>query len=125
MPFDLQLELRPERGRIDDGLKKARGLTLALQRLLDVAADHSRFRAYHIGASITLPDQRNEQLLPVIGAIACIYLVLPWTSGRPIAQYQIAGALLAIGIVLWAVTYVHRRVTGYDAPPLEQPERLL
>lgn len=68
---------------------------------------------------------RTPTFLPVIGAIACTYLVLPWTSGRPIAQYQIAGALLAIGIVLWAITYVHRRVSGYDAPPLEQPERLL
>ncbi len=69
---------------------------------------------------------RTPTFLPVIGAIACVYLVLPWTSGRPIAQYQIAGALLAIGVVLWAITYVHRRRSGYDtAPPLEQPERLL
>jgi amino acid transporter len=69
---------------------------------------------------------RTPTALPVIGAIACIYLVLPWTSGRPITQYQIAGALLVIGIVLWAITYLHRRRSGYDAaPPLEQPERLL
>ena len=39
-----------------------------------------------------------------LGAVACAYLVLPW-SGRPVEQYQIAGVLLAIGVVLWAATY--------------------
>jgi hypothetical protein len=39
--------------------------------------------------------------------------VFPWTSGRPVDQYLIAGILLAIGIVLWAVTYLHRRKSGY------------
>lgn len=51
--------------------------------------------------------------LPVIGVIACVYLVLPWTSGRDIAQYGIAGVLLIIGIALWAVTFIDRRVRGY------------
>ncbi len=60
--------------------------------------------------------------LPVIGVIACVYLVLPWTSGRPIEQYMIAGALLLIGIVLWAITFVHRRRTGYhENPAVEEP----
>lgn len=45
------------------------------------------------------------RVLPVIGVITCVYLVLPWTSGRVIEQYQIAGVLLAIGVVLWALTY--------------------
>jgi basic amino acid/polyamine antiporter, APA family len=47
---------------------------------------------------------RAPTALPVIGAIACAYLVLP-ISGRPLEQYQIAGVLLAIGVVLWAATY--------------------
>lgn len=69
---------------------------------------------------------RTPTALPVLGAVACVYLVLPWTSGRPIAQYQIAGALLLIGIVLWAITYLHRVRSGYHtAPRVEQPERLL
>ncbi|HEY8589825.1 MAG TPA: APC family permease, partial [Naasia sp.] len=58
----------------------------------------------------------TPRVLPVVGAIACVYLVLPWTSGRPIEQYIIAGALLVIGVILWAVTYFHRRATGYDKP---------
>src|SRR4051812_8180111 len=41
--------------------------------------------------------------LPVLGALVCVYLVLPWTSGRDIEQYAIAGALLALRIVLWAI----------------------
>jgi APA family basic amino acid/polyamine antiporter len=51
--------------------------------------------------------------LPVVGVLVCLYLVLPWTSGRPIEQYGIAGALLALGIILWALTFFHRRNTGY------------
>ncbi|WP_262379669.1 APC family permease [Nonomuraea sp. PA05] len=49
------------------------------------------------------------RVLPVLGTITCLYLVLPWSSGRPSGQYQIAGVLLAIGLVLWAVTWFARR----------------
>ena len=43
----------------------------------------------------------------MIGAITCLYLVLPWTSGRPAGQYTIALGLLAIGILLWVVERVY------------------
>jgi amino acid transporter len=46
---------------------------------------------------------RTPRVLPIVGAITCLYLVFPWTSGRPAGQYGIALALLAIGVVLWAV----------------------
>jgi amino acid transporter len=46
---------------------------------------------------------RTARVLPIIGAITCLYLVFPWTSGRPAGQYGIALALLAIGVVLWVV----------------------
>ena len=46
---------------------------------------------------------RMPVALPIIGAITCLYLVFPWTSGRPGGQYGIALVLLAIGIVLWGV----------------------
>ncbi|MEV0381493.1 APC family permease [Nonomuraea sp. NPDC050643] len=50
------------------------------------------------------------RVLPVVGTITCLYLVLPWSSGRPVGQYRIAGVLLAIGLVLWAVTwFTHQR----------------
>ena len=56
---------------------------------------------------------RTPTALPVIGSVVCIALVLPWTSGRPAEQYVIAGILLVLGIVLWAITYLHRRASGY------------
>ena len=52
------------------------------------------------------------RVLPVVGAFACAYLVLPWSSGRPVEQYQIAGVLLAIGVVLFGITWLVRRITG-------------
>ncbi|WP_432514233.1 APC family permease [Kineococcus sp. SYSU DK001] len=48
-------------------------------------------------------------VLPVVGAVSCAYLVLPWTSGRALEQYRIAGVLVALGVVLWAVTYAWKR----------------
>ena len=51
-------------------------------------------------------------VLPVVGALACAYLVLPWSSGRPVEQYEIAGVLLAVGVLLWAITWAVRRITG-------------
>ncbi|AWB86780.1 APC family permease [Mycetocola zhujimingii] len=50
---------------------------------------------------------RTPVVLPVIGAITCLYLVLPWTSGRPGGQYGIALALLGIGVVLWVVERIY------------------
>src|SRR4051794_25260083 len=56
--------------------------------------------------------------LPVIGAITCLYLVLPWTSGRPAGQYSIALGLLAIGILLW----VAERIYAASAKRREQAD---
>ncbi|WP_431278551.1 APC family permease [Leifsonia poae] len=58
---------------------------------------------------------RTASFLPIIGAITCLYLVFPWTSGRPPGQYAIALALLAIGIILWAVERIFRRVSNRRA----------
>nr|WP_228473275.1 APC family permease [Streptomyces cyaneochromogenes] len=52
---------------------------------------------------------RAGRMLPVVGTITCLYLVLPWSSGRPADQYRIAGVLLLIGVVLWAATWFARR----------------
>ncbi|GAA1441330.1 APC family permease [Leifsonia poae] len=61
---------------------------------------------------------RTARPLPIIGAISCLYLVFPWTSGRPVGQYGIALVLLAIGVVLWAIAraFTPRR-NDRDAPP--------
>ncbi|WP_166612579.1 APC family permease [Kineococcus indalonis] len=53
------------------------------------------------------------RVAPVLGALSCAYLVLPWTSGRAVEQYRIAGVLLALGVVLWGVNHlVARRRTA-------------
>jgi len=52
---------------------------------------------------------RTARVLPIIGAITCLYLVFPWTSGRPGGQYGIALVLLAIGVVLWVVERIFTR----------------
>ncbi|PJJ71814.1 amino acid transporter [Diaminobutyricimonas aerilata] len=44
-------------------------------------------------------------VFPIIGALACAWLVFPFSSGRDPQQYLIAGVLLAVGLVLWAITY--------------------
>ncbi|NQX10828.1 APC family permease [Microbacteriaceae bacterium VKM Ac-2855] len=66
---------------------------------------------------------RTPTALPIIGTLACVHLVLPWTSGRAVEQYEIALVLLAVGVLLWLVTFIDRRVRGYgvsdEAPPTE------
>lgn len=58
--------------------------------------------------------------LPVIGALTCGFLVTPWTDRNP-QQYTIAGILLAIGVVLWAVNqllirYLHAEPAAAEPP---------
>ena len=48
---------------------------------------------------------RTPTVLPIIGALACAYLVTP-LSGRDNEQYVVAGLMLAIGVVLWAINRV-------------------
>ncbi|MFC4116660.1 APC family permease [Nonomuraea zeae] len=56
------------------------------------------------------------RVLPVAGTITCLYLVLPWSSGRPAGQYEIAGVLLAIGIILWVVSWLSGRRKAAGTP---------
>ncbi|GAA4919130.1 amino acid transporter [Nonomuraea thailandensis] len=73
------------------------------------------FAAVNVSVLVLRRDQsavkhfNAGRVLPVLGTITCLYLVLPWSSGRPAGQYQIAGVLLAIGLVLWLVTWLARR----------------
>ncbi len=66
---------------------------------------------------------RTPTALPVLGAVLCAYLVLP-VSGRAIEQYQIAGVLLGIGIVLWLVTYLTGGKRRQELVAIEEPEKL-
>jgi APA family basic amino acid/polyamine antiporter len=63
---------------------------------------------------------RAPTILPIIGAVACGFLTGPWTGRNP-EQYTIAGVLLAIGVVLWAVTVMVNKRMGVvpKAPDVE------
>jgi amino acid transporter len=72
---------------------------------------------------------RTPTVLPVVGAIACAYLATPF-AGRPVVQYQIAGVLLGVGVLLWGVTVLLNRRAGrgqadFDAAALsgDDPEQ--
>ncbi|MEI2775405.1 MAG: APC family permease [Tetrasphaera sp.] len=62
-------------------------------------------------------------VLPIIGAIACAFFVGPWT-GRDTLQYTIAGWLLALGVVLWALTWMANRGLRAKKTYIRDPEEL-
>ena len=52
-------------------------------------------------------------VMPVLGAVACLYLLGPWARlEADMIQYKIAAGLLALGVALWVVTYFVNRATG-------------
>ncbi|MFC8042223.1 APC family permease [Nocardia sp. NPDC057353] len=59
---------------------------------------------------------RTPTFLPVIGALTCGFLVTPFTDRNP-EQYLIAGILLGVGALLWAVNQVALR----RQPETEKP----
>jgi amino acid transporter len=62
-------------------------------------------------------------VLPVIGAVLCLFFVTPLT-GRAGEQYKIAGLLLAIGVILWALTWFTNRALRAKKTYLRDPEEL-
>ena len=66
---------------------------------------------------------KTPTVLPVIGAITSLYLVTP-LSGRPSAQYILAGALIVLGIALWALTRVINKQLGVGTPGITDPLHL-
>ncbi len=68
--------------------------------------------------SVAADHFRAPTVLPVIGALACAYLVLPF-SGRPASQYEVAGALVVLGLVLWAITLLLNRRLGVKQATLD------
>jgi len=63
---------------------------------------------------------RTPTALPVLGAVTCAFLAGPWTGRNPV-EYQVAGALLAIGVLLWLITVWINRATG-TVPSDPRPE---
>ncbi len=56
--------------------------------------------------------------LPLVAALLCAFLAGPWV-GRNIIQYQIAGGLMAIGVVLWFITWlINKRTNTPEGEPV-------
>ncbi|WP_433871185.1 APC family permease [Saccharopolyspora sp. CA-218241] len=62
---------------------------------------------------------RAPTWVPVLGAITCAFFASP-LSGRPVEEYGIAGALLAIGVLFWGINHLvnGREKRDFDAAKL-------
>jgi amino acid transporter len=71
------------------------------------------------------PTFRAPRIAPVLGAVTCLGLIGPWARDREDwVQYQIAGGLLAVGVVLWVVTWLVNRATGTGTSTFEDVEQI-
>ena len=66
---------------------------------------------------------KTPTVLPVIGFLASIYLVLPF-SGRPAQQYLLAGILVLTGIVLFGLTMLINKQLGIRGAGINDPTHL-
>jgi len=53
--------------------------------------------------------------VPLLGAVSCVFFVTPIT-GRDVIQYQIAGWLLLLGVIMWGITLLVNRKAGVLDP---------
>ena len=68
---------------------------------------------------------RTPTFLPVVGALTCAFLAGPWArSEENQAQYKIALGLLAVGVVLWAVTWFINRAVRSQATGFRDVDHL-
>lgn len=77
-------------------------LLLAVFALVNVACLILRRRGEPEGAF------RSPGMTPALAAVLCLFLLGPWTD-RDRIVYEIAAGLLAVGIVLWALTWLTNR----------------
>ena len=71
-------------------------VNIALLVLRRTPVDHDHFR--------------TPTWLPYVGAVTCFFLAGPWArTSEQQEQYKIAGGLLVVGIVLWALTWLTNR----------------
>ncbi|HXH78016.1 APC family permease [Nocardioides sp.] len=69
-------------------------VNIAVLVLRKQPVDHDHFRA--------------PTFLPVLGAISCAFLAGPWARAD-MEQYKIAGLMMAVGLVLWVITWLVNR----------------
>ncbi len=68
---------------------------------------------------------RTPTWLPVVGAVTCAFLAGPWArSEENQAQYKIALGLLAVGVVLWLVTWFTNRAVRSQATGFRDVDHL-
>ncbi|MGO3680851.1 APC family permease [Brevibacterium aurantiacum] len=67
---------------------------------------------------------RAPTFLPWLGVFTCLFLVGPWARLDDLIQYQIAVALIGIGVVLWAVTWFWNRSIKGASTKFRNPEEL-
>lgn len=69
---------------------------------------------------------RAPSVLPYIGAVTCAFLAGPWArSDAQQEQYKIAGWLMLVGIVLWAITWMANRALRGKKTYMRDPEQYL
>ncbi|MDV3129371.1 APC family permease [Mycobacterium sp. 21AC1] len=88
------------------------------------------FAVVNVAVLVLRRDVRKEgghfktpTALPVIGFVASLYLVLPF-SGRPAQQYLLAGILIVIGVVLFGLTTLINRQLGIRDAGITDPTHL-
>lgn len=65
---------------------------------------------------------KAPKIFPYIGAVTCAFLIGPWAQD-PI-EYQIAGIMLALGVVLWVLTWLWNRGVRAKKTRFSNPEDL-
>ncbi|MEG9225848.1 APC family permease [Aeromicrobium sp. Sec7.5] len=70
----------------------------------------------HVKTFFSSPGQT-----PILAAILCLFLAGPWVDRDP-EVYRIAGGLMAIGVVLWFITWGVNKATGQGDSSFEDVE---
>ncbi len=90
------------------------------------------FAVVHVAVLVLRRDPVDHQhfraptVVPYLGVALCVYLVLfpVFTDGRDPAVYRIAGALIGLGVLLWAVTWVSNRALRGRKTYVRDPSNL-
>ena len=62
-------------------------------------------------------------VIPVVAALVSLYLVTP-LSGRDAEQYEVAGLMLGLGVVLWVITWIINRAFYAERTYVKDPAEL-